>query len=86
MTDVAEPSEFLEASATAGLSTTPRHGDGQTWAKLADTGPEARGMGYMAYDKSRDRIVMFGGRKGYPDGDLNDTCEWHGTDRQRGSH
>jgi hypothetical protein len=36
-------------------------------------------MGYLAYDKQRDRIVLFGGRKGWPDGDLNDTWEWDGT-------
>jgi hypothetical protein len=32
----------------------------------------------MAYDKQRDRIVLFGGRAG-PGADLNDTWEWDGT-------
>ena len=40
-------------------------------------------MGYMAYDRKRDRIVLFGGRKGWPDGDLNDTWEWNGTEWRR---
>jgi hypothetical protein len=53
--------------------------DGTSWAKIAASGPEPRAMGYMAYDKGRDRVVLFGGRKGYPDGDLNDTWEFDGT-------
>ena len=52
--------------------------DGTAWRKLADTGPEPRVMGYLAYDRNRDRVVLFGGRKGWPDGDLNDTWEWDG--------
>ncbi len=55
--------------------------DGERWTKLLDespTGPEPRGMGYLAYDKKRDRVVLFGGRKGWPDGDLNDTWEFDG--------
>jgi hypothetical protein len=34
-------------------------------------------MGYMVYDKQRDRIVLFGRRKGWPN-DCNDTWEWDG--------
>ena len=54
--------------------------DGRAWTRLADaspTGPDARGMGYLAYDRKRDRVVLFGGRKGWPI-DLNDTWEWDG--------
>jgi hypothetical protein len=47
--------------------------NGSEWRKLAETGPEPRGMGYLAYDQQRDRVVCFGGRKRWPDGDLNDT-------------
>jgi hypothetical protein len=57
--------------------------NGTTWRKLADDGPEPRAMGYIAYDRKRDRVVLFGGRKGYPDGDLGDTWEWDGTRWQR---
>ena len=54
--------------------------DGREWKRLADTGPEARAMGYLAYDRHRDRIVLFGGRrKGWPNGDADDTWEWDGT-------
>jgi hypothetical protein len=53
--------------------------DGSAWRRLAQTGPEPRAMGYLAYDAARDRVVLFGGRKGWPDGDLNDTWEWDGT-------
>ncbi len=51
--------------------------DGKTWKQLATTGPSSRAMGYMAYDKGRDRIVLFGGRMGWPN-DANDTWEWDG--------
>jgi hypothetical protein len=51
--------------------------DGKSWRKLSDTGPSPRAMGYMAYDKERDRVVLFGGRAGWPN-DMNDTWEWDG--------
>jgi len=35
-------------------------------------------MGVLAYDAERDRVVLFGGRAGWPDADLNDTWEWDG--------
>ncbi len=52
--------------------------DGTTWRKLAENGPPSRTMGYMAYDKHRDRTVLFGGRLGWPN-DTNDTWEWNGS-------
>jgi tetratricopeptide (TPR) repeat protein len=51
--------------------------NGKEWKKLSDTGPGPRSMGYMAYDQARDRIVLFGGRLGWPN-DANDTWEWDG--------
>jgi hypothetical protein len=51
--------------------------DGKEWKQLATNGPSKRAMGYMAYDKGRDRVVMFGGRLGWPN-DANDTWEWDG--------
>jgi hypothetical protein len=54
--------------------------NGETWTKLADVspdGPAPRTMGYLAYDRRRDRVVLFGGRAGWPN-DLNDTWEWDG--------
>jgi hypothetical protein len=51
--------------------------DGTTWRLLAESGPPARAMGALAYDEARDRLVLFGGRRGWPD-DLNDTWEWDG--------
>ena len=56
------------------------------WTKLADAspnGPEPRAMGYLAYDKKRDRVVLFGGRKGWPNGDLSDTWEFDGVSWRR---
>lgn len=52
--------------------------DGKEWKQLSDTGPKPRSMGCLAYDKNRDRIVMFGGRLNWPN-DANDTWEWDGT-------
>ncbi|MGZ8540872.1 MAG: Kelch repeat-containing protein [Chitinophagaceae bacterium] len=51
--------------------------NGKEWTKLADDGPAPRTMGYMAYDKIRDRTVLFGGRLGWPN-DVDDTWEWDG--------
>ena len=53
--------------------------DGKEWKQLATNGPSARAMGYMAYDKKRDRVVLFGGRPGWPN-DANDTWEWNGNE------
>lgn len=53
--------------------------DGKEWKQLATNGPAARTMGYLAYDKKRDRVVLFGGRLGWPN-DANDTWEWDGTE------
>jgi hypothetical protein len=55
--------------------------NGSTWTQLDAGGagrPDARAMGYIAYDRKRDRVVLFGGRNGWPKGDLNDTWEWDG--------
>jgi hypothetical protein len=51
--------------------------DGKEWKQLSTEGPTPRMMGYMAYDKKRNKIVMFGGRLGWPN-DANDTWEWDG--------
>jgi hypothetical protein len=51
--------------------------DGKSWKQLAEKGPSPRAMGYMAYDNARDRIVLFGGRLGWPN-DTNDTWDWDG--------
>ena len=59
---------------------------GSEWRKLAgvsSAGPAPRAMGHLAYDQRRDRVVLFGGRKGWPDGDLNDTWEWDGATWRR---
>jgi hypothetical protein len=51
--------------------------NGKEWKLLADKGPSSRAMGYMAYDKARDKVVLFGGRLGWPN-DAADTWEWDG--------
>lgn len=51
--------------------------DGTVWKQLSAEGPPKRTTGYMAYDKQRDKLVMFGGRTGWPN-DANDTWEWDG--------
>ncbi len=60
--------------------------NGAAWRRLADAssaGPAPRATAQLAYDQRRDRIVLFGGRKGWPDGDLNDTWEWDGATWRR---
>jgi hypothetical protein len=55
--------------------------NGAEWRKLADAspaGPAPRATGQLVYDDKRDRLVLFGGRNRWPDGDLNDTWEWDG--------
>jgi hypothetical protein len=51
--------------------------DGTQWKQLAQDGPPKRMMGYMAYDRKRDKVVLFGGRLGWPN-DANDTWVWDG--------
>ncbi len=51
--------------------------DGKRWTKLASDGPTPRIMGYIAYDESRDRVVLFGGRISWPN-DVDDTWEFDG--------
>ncbi len=52
--------------------------DGRTWSRItAANGPSPRHSAGAAYDSKRDRVVLFGGRKGWPN-DLNDTWEWDG--------
>ena len=72
---------FGGVDATGFLGDTWAFSDGR-WTKLAEAspaGPDARAMGYLAYDRKRDRVVLFGGRKGWPNGDLADTWEFDGT-------
>jgi hypothetical protein len=59
---------------------------GTEWRKLADAssaGPAPRAAHQLAYDRQRDRVVLFGGRNRLPDGDLNDTWEWDGSTWRR---
>jgi len=50
-----------------------------TWEQLSSPyAPSARQAPAVAYDASRGRTVLFGGRVA-PDGSLNDTWEWNGS-------
>ena len=51
--------------------------DRKTWHLLATSGPSKCAMGYMAFDKNLSRVILFGGRLGWPN-DANDTWEWDG--------
>jgi len=55
--------------------------DGSNWHQLAPaTSPPPRGNMSMVYDADLQRIVLFGGFPGFgPDGALNDTWAWDGT-------
>jgi hypothetical protein len=54
--------------------------DGNTWTRVATTGPAPRALHGMAYDLVRGRTVLFGGQSVLaPDApSLDDTWEWNG--------
>ncbi len=55
--------------------------DGVAWKEIAASGPEPRSEAAMAYDRRRDRLVLFGGYTVRPNGTrerLADTWEWDG--------
>lgn len=61
--------------------------DGKTWTQLADTGPSLRVASAMAFDQSRERVVVFSGwvANQPSSATLSDTWEWDGTAwKQRG--
>jgi len=53
--------------------------DGVVWSKLAGAQPTFRTNAAMAYDRARDRVVLFGGEIGAGVPDLADTWEFDGT-------
>lgn len=65
--------------------------DGQTWHPFPSPSPQWSQQGFpvgrvnaaLAYDRARDRCVLFGGNFGYgyptPSGYQNDTWEWNGS-------
>ncbi len=67
---------------TCGASgTTPEtwRWDGTSWSKLAGAQPDFRLNAAMAYDRDRDRVVLFGGEVAQGVPDLADTWEFDGT-------
>ena len=55
--------------------------DGTTWTRIATTGPSPRYLAAIAYDATRQRVVLHGGQAGvFPNITyLADTWEWDGT-------
>ncbi|HZI29542.1 MAG TPA: kelch repeat-containing protein [Gemmatimonadaceae bacterium] len=53
--------------------------NGTSWTSVAGTNPSPRGSHAMAYDRDRDRVVLYGG-EAMPNGPLlSDTWEFNGT-------
>jgi hypothetical protein len=52
--------------------------NGENWTQVDDIGPSARAETAMAYDATRQKVVLFGGTGGA--GVLDDTWEWNGED------
>jgi len=52
--------------------------DGSAWAQVAVAGPSARSSHAMAYDASRERVILVGGL-GSDLSPLDDTWEWNGS-------
>jgi hypothetical protein len=53
--------------------------DGASWAKVTGSQPDLRTNAAMAYDRDRDRVVLFGGEVTQGAPDLGDTWEFDGT-------
>ena len=51
--------------------------DGESWTQVADSGPSKRFGHAMAFDRNRQRVVLFGGDSS---GRLSDTWEWDGNE------
>jgi hypothetical protein len=55
--------------------------DGRRWTCLSSEAPPGRADAFLEYDRSRDRLVLFGGRRYDADGSvtfMTDTWEWDG--------
>jgi hypothetical protein len=52
--------------------------DGDNWTQVNDIGPSPRHMLAMAFDRKRNRLVLFGGLTG--SAGMGDTWEWDGQD------
>jgi len=52
--------------------------DGEDWTQVQDIGPSPRRFFAMAYDRNRDRLVLFGGLTAT--GSSGETWEWDGQD------
>jgi hypothetical protein len=57
--------------------------DGEQWVRLDVAAPSPRMSAGATYDARRGMAVTFGGRSGYPNGDLADTWEWDGASLTR---
>jgi hypothetical protein len=55
--------------------------EGTAWTRIMASGPGPRSLAALAYDASRQRVVLFGGQTGaFPNTTvLRDTWEWDGT-------
>lgn len=53
--------------------------DGTAWSRVATTGPGTRVHQSMAYDRSRGRVVLYGGYNTATNSELRDIWEWNGT-------
>jgi hypothetical protein len=53
--------------------------DGNEWTQVSNTGPSARRNHAMAYDSTRQRVVLFGGAP-FNGPFFNDTWEWDGNE------
>lgn len=53
--------------------------DGGSWTQRATTGPSPRVHQSMAYDRARQRVVLYGGFSVVSNQELRDVWEWNGT-------
>jgi hypothetical protein len=53
--------------------------DGNSWTQRATTGPSPRVHATIAFDRTRNRVVLFGGFNATTNTELRDIWEWDGT-------
>jgi hypothetical protein len=57
--------------------------DGTSWTRRATTGPSSRVHQTMAFDRSRGRVVLYGGFNAATQQEMRDIWEWDGTSWQQ---
>jgi len=69
---------MMDGRASAGATMATWRWNGTTWTNLGITGPPSRFVSRMAWDASRNQLVLFGGMNASGNG-MGDTWIWNGS-------